>query len=75
VKSREVKSREVKWEEKLTGYSSKPTTFLVTEKTEGTAPDITIYQSGEYSGGLVLSQRAAKRLADTLYYMLGKDAP
>lgn len=67
--------REFKFSVRQTGYDSNDTEFLVTEKDAGTAPDINVYQAGQYRGDLTLSQRGAKQLADTLYFILGIPIP
>ena len=62
-------SKEVKWKCRQTGYDDSDTHFSVNKKDHGTAPDITIYQSGKYSGSLTLSIESAKELAKTLLYI------
>lgn len=65
-------AKEIKFNVRQTGYDHKDTQFLVTVKDRGTDPDINVYQSGQYSGHLVLSDRGAKQLADTLYFIIGE---
>lgn len=56
---------------RLTGYDHQDTRFDVMKKHQGTAPDITVYQCGQYEGRLTLDQRTARELARTLLYMIG----
>lgn len=63
----------VKFSRRLTGYCSKDTNFTISQKFQGNAPDITIYQSGKFDGNLTLDARAARELAKTLMYLCGDE--
>lgn len=59
---------------RLTGYDHQDTKFQVYRKHQGTAPNIKVFQSGQYEGCLTLDERAAKELARTLLYVIGENA-
>lgn len=60
----------IRFKARLTGYDSKDTEFTITMKSEGTTPDITITESGQYRGELTLDQRTAKELAENILHLV-----
>lgn len=58
---------------RMTGYDSKDSTVNVSKKDKGTAPNINIHISGPYAGHLEIDERCAKKLIDTLKYILGEE--
>jgi len=56
----------IQFERHLTGYCDRPTKFQIQMKSQGTDPDIIVYESGKYEGKLILDQKAARELAEEL---------
>lgn len=67
------KNTYVQFSRRLTGYDREDTAFEIIRKSEGTDPNITVGQMGQWSGKLILDERAAEELARTLLYIIGKE--
>ena len=66
--------RELKFRVRQTGYDHEDTNFLIKCKEVGTAPDIDVFMSGQYTGHLTLSQRGARELINALGYLISGNA-